>query len=156
MSVPITDGRLADLISALEQTTAEISRLLESVANDPDWRPNGEHWSFRHIAAHLEACQTECVLVRVRQIAAGAKPTFEFYDNDGWDFSDRDLGRSLREWRESRARVFEFVRSLSPERLARTGSHRTFGEITVLDYLKVDLEHDREHIADLKEILGTR
>jgi hypothetical protein len=156
MSVPITDGRLADLISALEQTTAEISRLLESVANDPDWRPNGEHWSFRHIAAHLEACQTECVLVRVRQIAAGAKPTFEFYDNDGWDFSDRDLGRSLREWRESRARVFEFVRSLSPERLARTGSHRTFGEVTVLDYLKVDLEHDREHIADLKEMLGTR
>jgi hypothetical protein len=52
--------------------------------------------------------------------------------------------------------VFEFVRSLSPERLARTGSHRTFGEITVLDYLKVDLEHDREHIADLKEMLGTR
>jgi hypothetical protein len=156
MSVPITDGRLADLISALEQTTAEISRLLESVANDPDWRPNGEHWSFRHIAAHLEACQTECVLVRVRQIAAGAKPTFEFYDNDGWDFSDRDLGRSLREWRDSRARVFEFVRSLSPERLARTGSHRTFGEITVLDYLKVDLEHDREHIADLKEMLGRR
>jgi hypothetical protein len=156
MSVPITDGRLADLISALEQTTAEISRLLESVADDPDWRPNGEHWSFRHIAAHLEACQTECVLVRVRQIAAGAKPRFEFYDNDGWDFSDRDLGRSLREWRESRARVFEFVRSLSPERLARTGSHRTFGEITVLDYLKVDLEHDREHIADLKEMLGTR
>lgn len=156
MSVPITDGRLADLISALEQTTAEISRLLESVANDPDWRPNGEHWSFRHIAAHLEACQTECVLVRVRQIAAGAKPRFEFYDNDGWDFSDRDLGRSLREWRESRARVFEFVRSLSPDRLARTGSHRTFGEITVLDYLKVDLEHDREHIADLKAMLATR
>jgi hypothetical protein len=148
--------RAAPLIAELEQTTAEISHLLESVADDQDWRPNDEHWSFRHIAAHLEACQTECVLVRVRQIAAGAKPTFEFYDNDGWDFGDRDLRHSVREWRENRARVFDFVRSLSSERLARTGSHRTFGEITVLDYLKVDLDHDREHLADLNEMLGGR
>lgn len=148
--------RLSDLIPALAQTTAEISRLLESVADDQDWRPDEKHWSFRHIAAHLEACQTECVFVRVRQIAAGAKPTFEFYDNDGWDFSDRDLSRSLREWRESRTRVFEFIRSLTPEQLARTGSHRTFGEITALDYLAVDLEHDREHLADLEEMLRAR
>jgi len=146
----------AEVIAALEETTAEISDLLESVAADQDWRPNNEHWSFRHIAAHLEACQTECVLVRVRQIAAGAKPTFEFYDNDGWDFTDRDLRDSVREWRESRHRTFAFVQSLSPERLSRTGSHRTFGEITVVDYLKIDLGHDREHFADLNEMLGGR
>ena len=78
MSTPKIPRRLAELIPALEQTTTEISLLLESVADDQDWRPREEHWSFRHIAAHLEACQTECVLVRVRQIAAGAKPTFEF------------------------------------------------------------------------------
>ena len=54
------------------------------------------------------------------------------------------------------SRLFEFVRALSPERLSRTGSHRTFGEITVLDYLKVDLEHDREHLVDLNEMLGKR
>jgi DinB family protein len=156
VSVPVSPGRVAELIPALEETTAEISSLLEAVADDQDWRPNDEHWSFRHIAAHLEACQTECVLVRVRQIAAGSKPTFEFYDNDGWDFSDRDLRHSLREWRESRARVFEFVRSLSSERLSRTGSHRTFGEITALDYLKVDLDHDRAHLADLNEMLRGR
>ena len=156
MSVDVSLDRAAQLVAALEQTTAEISNLLESVADAQDWRPNDEHWSFRHTAAHLEACQTECVLVRVRQIAAGAKPKFEFYDNDGWDFSDRDLRDSVREWRESRARVFSFVRSLSPERLSRTGSHRTFGEITVVDYLKVDLDHDREHLADLKEMLGER
>jgi hypothetical protein len=156
VSVDVSLDRAAQLVAALEQTTAEISNLLKSVADAQDWRPNGEHWSFRHVAAHLEACQTECVLVRVRQIAAGAKPKFEFYDNDGWDFSDRDLRDSVREWRESRARVFNFVRSLSPERLSRTGSHRTFGEITVVDYLKVDLDHDREHLADLKEMLGER
>ena len=150
MSNPKIPSRLAELIPALEQTTAEISLLLESVADDQDWRPKDDHWSFRHIAAHLEACQTECVLVRVRQIAAGAKPTFEFYDNDGWDFSDRELHHSLVDWRETRARLFEFVRSLSPERLSRTGSHRTFGEITVLDYLRVDRNHSRPQPAECR------
>lgn len=147
-------ARAAELIAALEASTAEIAAVLESVATDQDRRPNKGSWSFREIAAHLEACQTECVLVRIRQIAAGAKPKFEFYDNEGWDFSDRDLRRSVRDWRDSRARVFAFVRSLSPERHTRTGSHRTFGEMTVLDYLQVDLDHDREHLADLKKALA--
>jgi hypothetical protein len=26
--------------------------------------------------------------------------------------------------------------------------------MTVLDYLKVDLDHDREHLAELNELLG--
>src|SRR5205814_9012892 len=79
-----------------------------------------------------------------------------FYDKEGWDFTDRDLRDSVREWRESRHRTFAFVQSLSPERLSRTGSHRTFGETTVVDYLKIDLGHDREHFADLNEMLGGR
>ena len=147
---------VADLIAMLEDRTSQIRRLLESVASTQDARPINQHWSFREIAAHMEACQTECVLVRIRQIAADAKPQFEFYDNDGWDFSDRDLRDSLKKWEESRTRVFEFVRSLSPERLARTGKHRTFGEMTVADYLKVDLEHDDAHLADLKAMLAAR
>jgi len=104
------------------------------------WRP-----------ARPNACWFE-----IRQIAAGAKPEFAFYDNDGWDFSDRDLRDSLDEWTESRARVFAFVRSLSTERLARTGKHRTFGEITVADYLRVDLEHDDAHLADIRAMLAAR
>ncbi len=147
---------VADLIAALEKTGGQIRDLLESVASDQDYRPTPEHWSFREVAAHMEACQTECVLVRVRQIAAGARPVFEFYDNDSWDFSDRDLRDSLREWVESRARVFDFVRSLSPDRLSRTGTHGTFGEITVADYLKVDLEHDDAHLADLQAMVAAR
>src|SRR5438552_818055 len=104
------DPRVTELTAALEEARTRISGLLESLADDQDWRPDDAHWSFRSIAAHMEACDTECLLVRVRQIAAGARPEFEFYDNDGWDFSDRDLRDSLRAWKESRAHVFDFVR----------------------------------------------
>jgi len=84
----------------------------------------------------MEATQVECIYVRIRQIAANARPTFEFYRNDGWDFSDRDLRDSVRAFNESRGRVIEFARSLSAERLTRTGQHKTFGQLTVGDYLR--------------------
>ena len=149
----MTANTIAALTADLHESGVELARLLTSVADRQDYRPDKQHWSFREIAAHLEACQVECVLVRIRQIAANAKPTFEFYDNDGWDFSDRDLRASVRAFNESRHRVIEFARSLSADRLTRTGQHRTFGEITVADYLRIDLDHDREHLKDLTQMI---
>lgn len=89
--------------------------------------------------------------MRVRQIAANARPKFDFYDNEGWDFSDRELTASVRAFKESRPRVIDFARSLTAEQLTRTGEHRTFGRITVGDYLRINLSHDREHLDDLSE-----
>jgi hypothetical protein len=79
----MTAATIAELTAALQESGAELSRLLMSVADRQDYRPDKQHWSFREIAAHLEACQVECVLVRIRQIAANAKPTFDFHNNDG-------------------------------------------------------------------------
>jgi hypothetical protein len=149
----MTAATIAELTAALQEGAVELSSLLTSVADRQDFRPDKQHWSFREIAAHLEACQVECVLVRIRQIAANARPTFEFYDNDGWDFGDRDLRASVRAFNEGRHRVIEFARSIPPDRLSRTGQHRTYGEITVADYLRIDLDHDREHVKDLKEVI---
>jgi len=149
----MTKATIAELTASLEKSGAELCRLLISVADRQDSRPDAQHWSFREVAAHLEACQVECVLVRIRQIAANAKPTFEFYDNDGWDFSDRDLRASVKAFNEGRHRVIEFARSLSGDRLSRTGKHRTFGEITVADYLRIDLDHDREHLKDITQMI---
>ena len=149
----MTAATIAELTAALQESGVELSRLLTTVADRQDYRPDRQHWSLREIAAHLEACQVECVLVRIRQIAANARPTFDFYDNDGWDFSDRDLRASVRAFNESRNRVIEFARSLSADRLSRTGEHRTFGQITVADYLRIDLDHDREHLKDLTQAI---
>jgi hypothetical protein len=150
----VTGDRVATLARELEDARVRVSQILEGVADDQDWSSGDPHWSFRFVAAHMEACDTECVLVRVRQIAAGAKPNFEFYENTGWDFSDRDLRDSLRGWERSRAEIISFARSLSADRLARTGHHKTFGDITVTDYLAIALEHDLAHLKDLETMLA--
>ncbi|TMC76253.1 MAG: hypothetical protein E6J09_10340 [Chloroflexi bacterium] len=99
----MTDQRIADLAVKLEAARGRISRLLEGVAGDQDWSTGDPHWSFRFIAAHMEATDAECLLVRIRQIAFETTPSFDFYNNTGWDFSERDLHDSLLGWQQSRA-----------------------------------------------------
>jgi hypothetical protein len=140
---------LEQTIVELQSTQRRLTEVLTRVADRQDWRPAPEEWSFREIAAHLDATQRECMLVRVKDIASGSRPQFEFYRNTGRDFGPVDVKDSLRGFGEARRAVHDFVRGLSPEQLQVTGTHRTFGEITVHDYLKLDLEHDQGHLRDL-------
>lgn len=145
----MTDESVEQTLRNLEQSQLRLTMALHSVADRQDWQPAPDEWSFREIAAHLDACQRECVLVRVKEIASGKNPQFDPYWNTGRDFGPVDLEDSLRGFAESRAAVLEFVRGLSPAQLRLTGYHKRFGAITAHDYLKIDLEHDQGHIQDL-------
>jgi DinB family protein len=137
-------------ILELQASERRLRDALLSVADRQDWRPAPDEWSFREIAAHLEASQRECVLVRVQQIASGSHPQFAFYRNTGRDFGPVDVEVSLRGFADARRAVRDFVGGLSPEQRRFTGRHETFGELTVQRYLEIDLEHDQGHLRDLE------
>jgi DinB superfamily len=141
------------LIHNLKDSRQQMSDLLLTVANDQDWRPDKENWSFRYIAAHMAACDKECLLVRIQQIVSGENPYFEYYSNTERDFGTLDLKRSLAEWDATRQEIINFFHSLSDEKLKLTGNHKTFGIITASDYLEIGLGHDREHLQELKQML---
>jgi len=111
-------------------------------------------WTLGDIAAHLAATERECFEPRVRAMAAGESPRFEWYSNDERDFDGLTLDSVLADWTETRARLVEFVRGLSPEKRRRTGTHATFGQVTVDGYLRVALEHDRDHLGALERLAG--
>lgn len=142
------------IIETLQLTQRQISELLASVAADQDWQPAPEQWSFRYIAAHLATVEKECFQDRLRQIAAGGQPYFEYYLNSGRDFSRMELMESLRDWAVTRQENIEFVRDLTEEQWALAGVHETFGPMTVLDALKVMADHDQEHWQELVELLA--
>jgi DinB superfamily len=144
------------LISERDDLYARITSLLMPVAEDQDWAPDSEKWSFRYVAAHLAAVQCKCILPRIRQFAAGESPGLEFYWNTDRDFHGEDLVESVGAWAAYRGEALEFVQGLPPDRAALTGSHKTFGRITALDYLKIDLEHDRGHLEDLERLLSAK
>ncbi|MEW5961333.1 MAG: DinB family protein, partial [Chloroflexota bacterium] len=125
----------AKLIDDLKARQSEISALLDSVADQQDWRPDPAQWSFREIAAHLATVEEECFQERVARLAAGNAPHFEYYLNTGRDFSRLDLRESLRKWTATRREIIDFVQVLPEEKWTHVGAHETFGNINLLDAL---------------------
>lgn len=111
-------------------------------------------WTLRDIAAHLAASEKECFEPRIRAMAAGENPQFDWYSNDERDFDGLTLDGVLADWTETRARLIEFVRNLSPGERELTGTHATYGEISVDGYLRIALEHDRDHLGALERLAG--
>jgi hypothetical protein len=111
-------------------------------------------WTLRDIAAHLSTTERECFEPRIRAMAAGERPRFDFYSNDDRDFDGITLDTALDEWTETRSRLVDYVRGLSSEQRDGIGVHSTYGEITVDGYLAIALEHDRDHLRAIERLAG--
>ena len=142
------------LISKLETSQRQLTALLNSVTDNQDWQPSPDAWSFRYHAAHLVTVEKEAYWDRITRIAAGENPHFESYFNTGRDFSQHELRNSLSEWAVTRGKIMHFVRFLPKAKIALTGTHDTFGTITVLDVLQGMLDHDREHLGELTQLVA--
>ena len=148
------DNMTKQLIDQVQATQKQLTSLLKSVADDQDWQSDPKEWSFRSVAAHLATVDKECYQDRVVPIAAGGNPHFESYFNTGRDFSKLDLLDSLREWASTRQEIIEFVSRLPEEKFVLTGTHAAFGTLTVRGVLKLMLDHDQEHVEDLKKAIN--
>jgi hypothetical protein len=111
-------------------------------------------WDLRDIAAHLAATERDCYVPRIRSIAAGENPSFDFFTNDGADFSGVHLDDALDEWTATRLMLLGYVKTLDGEQRALTGRHERYGEVTVDRYLEIALEHDRDHLRGLERLAG--
>ncbi|OLC25773.1 MAG: hypothetical protein AUG06_03985 [Actinobacteria bacterium 13_1_20CM_2_65_11] len=138
---------LLDQLASSQQLLIAMTQL---IADDAPDRVGA--WTLRDIAAHLATTEKECFEPRIRAMAAGERPEFEYYSNDERDFDGITLRDSLNEWTETRARLIDFVRGLSEEERARVGIHKKFGELTVDGYLRIALEHDQDHLVSLERL----
>ena len=140
---------IIDQLAASQQLVATMLRI---ASEDSQARVGA--WSLRDIAAHLAASERECFEPRIRAIAAGERPEFDFYANDERDFGGIQLEDALDEWLATRRRLLDFARDLDDEELARVGMHQRYGAVTVDRYLEIALEHDRDHLLGLERVAG--
>src|SRR6266851_3509388 len=98
--------------------------MTQLVADDHPGRVGA--WTLRDIAAHLATTEKECFEPRIRAMAAGERPAFEFYSNDERDFDGISLENALTEWASTRNRL--------------------------IDYVRVALDHDRDHLRSLERL----
>ena len=138
------------LLEELKASQQLVIAMTQLIADDDPARVGA--WTLRDVAAHLAATETECFEPRIREMAAGRRPQFEYYSNDERDFEGVSLQAALTEWTGTRNRLIEFVRGLSEEERGRVGVHTKFGELTVDGYLRVALDHDQDHLKSLERL----
>jgi hypothetical protein len=142
---------LLDELSNSQQLVAAVLRM-----SDGEQPARVGAWSVRDIAGHLAATERDCFAPRIRAMAAGEKPAFDWFTNDETDFSGLQLSTALDDWAAERSRLLDFVRGLTDEERRRTGTHERYGEISVDRYLEIALEHDQEHLAAVEKKAGER
>lgn len=142
------------LLTQLTESHRELSAMLAGLTAVQDHRPSPEAWSLRFVAGHMAQVELDCHLTRVWRIAAGEKPHFAYYSNTGWDFSHYTMAEWLYLWHGRRQELLQFVPTLTAPQLAFTATHELFGPITIADVLRTAHTHDREHLADLAQVLG--
>jgi hypothetical protein len=138
------------LLEELKASQQLVVAMTQLVAEDVPARVGA--WNLRDIAAHLAATEKECFEPRVRAMAAGQRPEFEYYSNDERDFDGITLQTALTEWTDTRNRLIDFVRGLNDEERRRVGVHTKFGEVTVDAYLRIALDHDQDHLRSLERL----
>ena len=101
----------------------------------------------------MATVEKECHQARIVRLAAVESPHFKPYFNTDRDFSQLALKDSLQAWAITRREVFDFVDSLPEEKLSLSGTHATFGVITILDILQMMIDHDQEHLDELEALI---
>jgi len=144
----MSEAVLDELVSSQSLVTA----MARVIVDDQSTRVGA--WTLRDIAAHLATTEKECFEPRIHAMAAGQRPRFDWYSNDERDFEGISLDGALVDWAETRARLVDYVGGLSADERSGVGIHSTYGEITVDEYLKIVLEHDRDHLAALERLAG--
>jgi len=143
-----------EIFERLASSQQLVIAMLRLAADDSSARVGA--WDLRDIAAHLAATERDCYVPRIRSIAAGENPTFDFFTNDGTDFSGVHLDDALDEWTATRMMLIGYVKTLDGQQRALTGRHERYGEVTVDRYLEIALEHDRDHLRGLENLAGQR
>jgi len=142
-----------DILERLASSQQLVIAMLRVAAEDSSARVGA--WDLRDIAAHLAASERDCYVPRIRAIAAGDQPIFDFFTNDGSDFSGIHLDDALDEWIATRMMLLGYVQTLeTDQRTALTGRHERYGDVTVDRYLEIALEHDADHLRGLERLAG--
>jgi len=141
------------LLDELRLSHQKVAVLLQSMVDNQDWQPEPAEWSFRYIAAHLAAIESEYHMSRVARIASGEEPHFDYYIDSGIDYSDQDIGDSLRFWAKTRQQLVDLVAGLPDNRLQFTGTMTVIGAISLKDVLMDMVVADRGHARHVTQLI---
>ena len=98
--------------------------------------------------------------VRFKWMILDDDPLLANYDEDAWAANGtdgpRDIDAVLREIEAYRAETVRLLRALPDDGWTRTGRHEALGGVVLEPYVRHELAHEEQHLAQLASALGIR
>jgi hypothetical protein len=151
---------LEKCLEVLQRTPAVLDTLLGGLSDD--WTTHnegGETWSPYDVVGHLIHGERTDWMARLDIILSdGPDKRFTPFDRLAQfeESRGKTLGDLLREFREVRAANLARLRALhlQPADCDRTGTHPTFGEVTLRQLLATWTVHDLDHVMQISRVMA--
>jgi hypothetical protein len=127
-----------------------IPHLIRSVKQERlFYREFSEKWSIHDNIAHLARYQP-VFTQRIQTMLEENNPCFERYtadtDHEFETWRKRTTTELLMTLEEDRQKMIAFLASLKKEQLTRTGEHKKFGTMTIVQWTEFFLLHEAHHL----------
>lgn len=146
------------LLAALAAMPEELARALEGQPDEALVRPASDGgWGVIENLAHIRDWEA-IFLERARAIVEQERPHLPAYDDELWaierDYRSQSPRATFEEFRDTRSRLVAFLEGLPEAAWERVGDHGAYGEITLRWMIEHIVEHDQEHLAQIREALA--
>jgi hypothetical protein len=137
-------------LAALPDRVRSLSHGLSIDALERRARPDA--WSAVDVCKHIRDA-TQVYGMRFKWMILSDDPLLANYDEDRWVERSPDGGdlvpRLIDEIASYRAETVRLLNALPPEGWSRTGRHEALGTVELEPYVRHQVEHERQHLAQL-------
>lgn len=155
MTSESSNNELIDILDATPRILEEIASHADEALFDKAWP--GE-WTPRTVLAHLRDDEFLVMRMRLERLLAEERPMLMPFDEAEWA-TNRWTGRDaipelIEDFRAQRAASSQILRRLTEDKWTRPGYQPELGEVTIRSWTEHWVEHDQEHVNQLRAGLG--
>jgi len=137
----------------IRRTPAVLRSLLEGLPEAVLLTPNDEGWSLKDIVAHVCDVEGGAMVERIQRMRTEDHPFIRSIDPPArlaaGGYAKRSLEDLLATLERARQEHADWLGSLTPADLARSGQHDEVGEIYVVDLVHQWAAHDLSHLRQI-------
>jgi hypothetical protein len=145
------------LIDALAQTPALLrSAVVDATGSGLVRARQGGEWSAMQICRHIRDA-VQIYGLRFKYIILEDDPFLPNFDEDAWAADSPDgptnIDSLLSQVEGDRAETIRLLRAMPPAAWSRTGRHEVLGSVVLEPYVRHELVHEEQHLAQLQSAL---
>jgi len=147
-----------DPMKVLAETPARLKSLVDTLGParmNESYAPG--KWTLNTVVCHLADCEL-AFAYRWRQVVAQPHHTVQTFDQDAWaaNYAGLNAAAALEAFCANRVWSVNWLKSLTPDQLAKPLSHPERGELTLHQLLELTAGHDLNHLRQFEQVVAAK